>query len=140
MLRLVHRNPSSCVAYTEWTATAVRSHRLSRLPRVIKAVEALHSAGHDIRAPRLHHRRELGATPIAGETLAEFRYLLLYVGDAHEGGCSITVHGGPEGSITIGVVPVGPGIRGAVSDRRGRTGTTRRKRRMSRAGSGGLEA
>ncbi|MFJ9713660.1 VOC family protein [Streptomyces sp. NPDC101234] len=31
-------------------------------------------------------RRELGAVPICGEVLAEFRYLLLYVGTADEGG------------------------------------------------------
>lgn len=31
-------------------------------------------------------RRELGATPIAGETLPDFRYLLMYVGTAQAGG------------------------------------------------------
>ncbi|MEU9451905.1 VOC family protein [Streptomyces sp. NPDC048277] len=31
-------------------------------------------------------RRQLGAVPVAGEVLAEFRYLLLYVGTADEGG------------------------------------------------------
>lgn len=31
-------------------------------------------------------RRELGAVPVCGEVLAEFRYLLLYVGTADEGG------------------------------------------------------
>src|SRR5699024_2005377 len=30
-------------------------------------------------------RRELGATPIAGEALAEFRYLLLHIGTADTG-------------------------------------------------------
>jgi catechol 2,3-dioxygenase-like lactoylglutathione lyase family enzyme len=30
-------------------------------------------------------RRELGATPVAGEVLAEFRYLLLYVGTSEDG-------------------------------------------------------
>lgn len=32
-----------------------------------------------------HLRRELGATPIGGEVLQEFRYLLLYVGSVDEG-------------------------------------------------------
>jgi len=42
-------------------------------------------AVHDALAWAGRLRRELGATPIAGETLAEFRYLLLYVGDATDG-------------------------------------------------------
>lgn len=32
-------------------------------------------------------RSEFGATPIAGETLPDFRYLLLYVGDNNQGSC-----------------------------------------------------
>lgn len=42
-------------------------------------------AVHDALAWARRLRRELGATPIAGETLAEFRYLMLYVGDAADG-------------------------------------------------------
>ncbi|MEU6375814.1 VOC family protein [Streptomyces sp. NPDC046909] len=43
-------------------------------------------AVHDAMTWARRLRQELGATPIAGETLQEFRYLLLYVGTAHGGG------------------------------------------------------
>jgi catechol 2,3-dioxygenase-like lactoylglutathione lyase family enzyme len=43
-------------------------------------------AVHDATAEARRLRRELGATPIAGEVLPEFRYLLLHVGTAEEGG------------------------------------------------------
>lgn len=39
----------------------------------------------DARAWARRLRRELGATPIFGEALAEFRYLLLYIGNARRG-------------------------------------------------------
>lgn len=43
-------------------------------------------AVHDALSWATRLRRELGAVPIAGETVGEFRYLLLYVGDADSGG------------------------------------------------------
>jgi catechol 2,3-dioxygenase-like lactoylglutathione lyase family enzyme len=43
-------------------------------------------AVHDAMAWARRLRRELGATPVAGEVLPEFRYLLLHVGTADEGG------------------------------------------------------
>lgn len=42
-------------------------------------------AVHDAMSWARHLRLELGATPIGGEVLAEFRYLLLYVGSVDEG-------------------------------------------------------
>lgn len=42
-------------------------------------------AVHDAMSWARHLRRELGATPIIGEVLEEFRYLLLYVGSVDEG-------------------------------------------------------
>jgi hypothetical protein len=53
-------------------------------------------AVHDAMGWARRLRRQLGATPIAGEMLEEFRYLLLYVGTA-EGGARLELFGGsPE--------------------------------------------
>lgn len=52
-------------------------------------------------------RAGLGATPIAGEVLAEFRYLLLYVGTTEGGGCLELLE------------PVGSGFLSRFLDKRG---------------------
>lgn len=53
----------------------------------IGAVDLDHTsfAVHDAMSWARHLRRELGATPIGGEVLEEFRYLLLYAGSPDEG-------------------------------------------------------
>lgn len=53
----------------------------------MSAVDIDHTsfAVHDARSWAARLRRELGATPIAGETLPEFRYLLMHIGGATDG-------------------------------------------------------
>ncbi len=61
---------------------------LERMRRPGPGVDLDHTsfAVHDAMGWARLLRRRLGATPIAGETLPEFRYLLLHVGTAEEGG------------------------------------------------------
>lgn len=59
----------------------------SGTPGAIDGVDLDHTsfAVHDAADWARRLRRELGAVPVAGETMAEFRYLLLYVGTAKAG-------------------------------------------------------
>jgi catechol 2,3-dioxygenase-like lactoylglutathione lyase family enzyme len=57
-------------------------------------------AVHDAMAWARRLRRELGATPIAGEALPEFRYLLLHVGTARAGGRLELIEPAGEGFAT----------------------------------------
>lgn len=57
-------------------------------------------AVHDAMAWAHRLRRELGATPIAGETLPEFRYLLLHVGTAERGARLELIEPASSGFVT----------------------------------------
>lgn len=57
-------------------------------------------AVHDATAWGRRLRRHLGATPIAGEALPEFRYLLLHVGTARDGARIELIEPAGEGFVT----------------------------------------
>lgn len=57
-------------------------------------------AVHDAMAWARHLRERFGATPVAGEVLTEFRYLLLYVGTVHNGATVELLDPADEGFLT----------------------------------------